>query len=347
MFQLLEKPPGRRESSFATSLLVHVFVAAFLFFSVRYTGLDRKIRVHLSPLVAPPLKAEYKPEPVRRPPLPRVPVLQPRPVVKLPPPPEITAVERPPEPVATPAPAIKTNVFTAPVQAVQRAPQQVRTGAFEEAKAEAPRQMAMLKQNVFPGQQADDPTRSAGQVKASGFGAPATLVKPVAGMPSEVAVGNFFHGVPGGPPGRTQGGIVNVGNFGGGGSGGVPGGNGNAASGRVATGGFGNAAVAAQPGSRVQRTSVAALTPVEILSKPAPSYTEEARRLKVEGAVLIQVLFMASGDVRVIGVVRGLGHGLDESAVQAARNMRFRPARQDGQAVDSAGEVEIRFQLAY
>src|SRR6476469_9319409 len=123
MFDLLEKRPGRRHSSFATSLLVHVLIAGFLFFSVRYTGLDRKIRMHFSPLVAPPLKSEYKPEPVRRAALPRTPVLETPPVVKLPPPPEIVAVERPPEPVVAPAPVVKTpvvktNVFTAPSQAV-------------------------------------------------------------------------------------------------------------------------------------------------------------------------------------------------------------------------------------
>ncbi len=88
------------------------------------------------------------------------------------------------------------------------------------------------------------------------------------------------------------------------------------------------------------------MTPVEILSKPVPSYTSEARSLKVEGAVVVQAMFTAAGEVRVLGILHGLGHGLDESAMQAVRSIRFRPARKDGQPVDSTGEVEVRFQLA-
>ncbi len=46
-------------------------------------------------------------------------------------------------------------------------------------------------------------------------------------------------------------------------------------------------------------------------------------------------------------VVRGLGHGLDETAIAAAREIRFRPARQNGAPVDSDAIVHIQFQLAY
>lgn len=338
-------------------MLLHVLVIVLMIFGVRYTGLDKKIRMHLSPLVAPPPLEEFKPEPVRRTPPPRAPKIErPPEIAAVPTPPVIQPVERAPEPVVQPAPpAVKTNVFTSPVQAVQRTAQQVHTGSFAEAKADAPRQnAAMLRQNVFPGQDSDASARPAGQVKASGFGAPATLVKPVAGMPSEVAMGNFFNGVAGGPPGRTQGGggNVSVGGFGNGSSTGVPGGNGNgngggSAGGRVATGGFGNAAVAAQPVARAQRPAEAPVSPVEILSKPSPSYTEEARRLKVEGVVLIQVLFLATGDLRILNVVRSLGHGLDQNAMEAVRKIRFRAARQEGRPIDSVAEVEIRFQLAF
>ena len=47
------------------------------------------------------------------------------------------------------------------------------------------------------------------------------------------------------------------------------------------------------------------------------------------------------------GVVKGLGHGLDEAAAAAARRIRFRPAERDGGPIDAAGAVRIRFQLAY
>ena len=56
--------------------------------------------------------------------------------------------------------------------------------------------------------------------------------------------------------------------------------------------------------------------------------------------------FSASGEARVVRVVRGLGHGLDETALEAARGIHFRPATRDGEAVDSAAIVHIVFQLA-
>jgi len=89
-----------------------------------------------------------------------------------------------------------------------------------------------------------------------------------------------------------------------------------------------------------------AIEPVEILSKPRPVYTEEARRLRLEGEVLVQVIFRASGEMRVIRVVRGLGHGLDESAVRAAQQIRFKPARHQGKPVDFRAVIHIVFQMA-
>lgn len=87
--------------------------------------------------------------------------------------------------------------------------------------------------------------------------------------------------------------------------------------------------------------------PVEVLFKPRPVYTDQARDKKIEGEVLLQVVFAASGDVKVERVVQGLGYGLDESAESAARQIRFHPAQQDGQSVDSTAIIHIVFQLAY
>jgi TonB family protein len=95
-----------------------------------------------------------------------------------------------------------------------------------------------------------------------------------------------------------------------------------------------------------KQTAAARLTPVEILSKPRPAYTTEAREKHLEGEVLIEVHFTASGDARVVRVVRGLGSGLDETALAAARGIRFRPATRDGQPVDITALVHIVFQLA-
>jgi TonB family protein len=88
------------------------------------------------------------------------------------------------------------------------------------------------------------------------------------------------------------------------------------------------------------------IIPVEVLSKPTPIYTDEARKLRIEGDVLLHVEFSASGTLRVVRVVRGLGHGLDEAAIQAAQQIRFKPALDHGRAVDSSATVTIVFRLA-
>jgi TonB family protein len=117
--------------------------------------------------------------------------------------------------------------------------------------------------------------------------------------------------------------------------------------GSVQTGGFGaqEVAKAATP-QRVADAGPAA-TPVEITDKPKPVYTDEARRLRLEGEVQLEVLFSASGQLHVNRIVRGLGHGLDEAAIAAANRMRFRPAMRGGIPVDSTAVIHVVFQLAY
>jgi TonB family protein len=124
----------------------------------------------------------------------------------------------------------------------------------------------------------------------------------------------------------------------------------------VATGGHGNHGTVQQSGFGAQQpvqkaaktvTVDAPTTGVEILSKPTPVYTQEARDLKLEGQVLLEILFKADGHVQVQNIVRGLGHGLDEAAVAAATKMRFKPAMRSGQPVDSTAVVHVVFQLAY
>src|SRR5271157_3234825 len=88
-------------------------------------------------------------------------------------------------------------------------------------------------------------------------------------------------------------------------------------------------------------------TPVEITYKPNPVYTNEARNLKLEGEVLLEVEFAANAQLHVNRVVQGLGHGLDEAAVAAANKMHFKPAQRNGQAIDSTAIVHVVFQLAY
>lgn len=87
-------------------------------------------------------------------------------------------------------------------------------------------------------------------------------------------------------------------------------------------------------------------TPVEILSKPRAQYTSEARQLRIEGDVVLSVTFLASGQVAVHGVLRGLGHGLDEEAVREAQQIQFRPATSNGRPVDVTTRITIIFQMA-
>ena len=86
--------------------------------------------------------------------------------------------------------------------------------------------------------------------------------------------------------------------------------------------------------------------PLQILSKPTPAYTDEARTLEIEGEVLLDVEFTATGEIHVLKIVRGLGHGLDESAARAVQGMRFKPAQRNGQPIDIRTTVNIVFRLA-
>jgi TonB family protein len=118
-------------------------------------------------------------------------------------------------------------------------------------------------------------------------------------------------------------------------------------SGTVSTGGFGQEQVVHGGPKLAQADAGPATVPVEITFKPQPVYTDEARGLKLEGEVLLEVMFGANGTLHVNRVVRGLGHGLDEAAIGAANKMRFKPALRIGQPIDSTAVVHVMFQMAY
>jgi len=115
----------------------------------------------------------------------------------------------------------------------------------------------------------------------------------------------------------------------------------------ISTGGFGSEQVVHQGPKIAPAETGPATTPVEITFKPNPVYTDEARSMKLEGEVLLEVTFYANGTLNVNRVVRGLGHGLDEAAVSAAKKIRFKPALRYSQPVDSTAVVHVTFQLAY
>jgi TonB family protein len=117
--------------------------------------------------------------------------------------------------------------------------------------------------------------------------------------------------------------------------------------GSVQSTGFADQSVVADAPKKKAASADSGTGTVDILDKPRPEYTAEGRSLKLEGDVVIDVVFLANGSVQVNHVVSGLGHGLDESAVHAAQQIKFKPAKRDGQAVDFPARVRIEFRLAY
>ncbi|MFI5092325.1 MAG: energy transducer TonB [Candidatus Acidiferrum sp.] len=116
--------------------------------------------------------------------------------------------------------------------------------------------------------------------------------------------------------------------------------------GKVESSGFGDQTVAEAPKKKTAAEGPID-TPVDILDKPKPEYTAEGRSLKLEGDVVIDMVFLSNGTVKVNRVISGLGHGLDEAAVRAAQQIKFKPAKREGQPVDFPARVRIQFRLAY
>jgi TonB family protein len=92
-----------------------------------------------------------------------------------------------------------------------------------------------------------------------------------------------------------------------------------------------------QPGSGI--------TPPQLLREVRPSYTDDARRRRVEGDVVLDIVVRQDGSVGAVTVTRSLGAGLDQRAVEAVRQWRFAPARKQGAAVEVLVEVSVEFKL--
>jgi TonB family protein len=176
-------------------------------------------------------------------------------------------------------------------------------------------------------------TKPAGQVQTGGFGDPNGIpmkgdgnhtinvaANGNAGLPSGLGFGNGF----GGSKGTAGVGIVG--------------------NGVIQASGFDKHA--APPVRKVEGAVTTSSSVPEIISKPKPSYTEEGRKAKVEGEVRLEVLFAINGQAHVVRVLQGLGYGLDEQAVHAAEQIKFKPAQHEGQAVNSTFVVHIIFELA-
>ncbi len=81
------------------------------------------------------------------------------------------------------------------------------------------------------------------------------------------------------------------------------------------------------------------------LYDPDPEYSEEARKAKYQGTVVLWVIVGPDGKVRDVRIARSLGMGLDEKAMEAVRQWRFEPAKKDGQPVPVQVSIEVNFRL--
>lgn len=210
--------------------------------------------------------------------------------------------------------------------------------------------------NAFSGSSAVPTLKNipAHEVQTGGFGDPngVPASEKSTGVANIAKLGSFDlpdGGGQGNGSGGTHGarGTIASAGFGSGIASAVGGGRGVVAEGRVQATSFAPTPAASVPDAPKKKSAIEAPTmPASITSKPNPVYTEEARKMHVEGEVLLQVVLTATGQVRVLHVVRALGHGLDDAAVRAAEGIRFTPAQRAGQSVDSTATLHIVFQLS-
>jgi TonB family protein len=89
------------------------------------------------------------------------------------------------------------------------------------------------------------------------------------------------------------------------------------------------------------------VSPPQIISKREPEYTEEARRERISGSVLLAAIISTEGIPSAVSVRRSLGGGLSDRAVEAVKTWRFRPGMKDGKAVAVKVTVEVHFRLMH
>ncbi len=346
-----ELPPVKRGEHLAWSVALHA--AAIL---VLFTISKLMPSPHVEPTRTTQVTPIYLPAPV-------VPKL-------IQPPPKVLAELKPPK-ITLPPPAPEPPKIKTPPPEVAKAPEPV--PPKPQPKIEPKKVVETGSFDAVPVPVRPEPKKKEKEVVtdsfASGSSAAPTINKPA----REVQTGGFGdpNGVKGTSDSKRSLTVANVGAFdmpsgpgkgnGTGGAHGVPGtvasagfGDGVAGVGQgdhshrgsVKSSGFGDMTATASGPTRAHGEGQPHALPVEILFKPKPAYTMEARQLRVEGEVLVEVMFAASGELHVQRVVRGLGHGLDESALRAAQQIRFHPAKRDGQPYDSTALVHIVFELA-
>ncbi|MGC2403247.1 MAG: energy transducer TonB [Acidobacteriaceae bacterium] len=345
-FGLLPEPEGRW-GSFGVSMVTNLIIMALL---LLFTAAIHKVekQKYNETLIFPPVEVPPPPKII----VPKVKVIappQPEMVKLTPPKITIPKIQPPPEipkPVELKQPDAP-KLPPAPPKAVAPPPQP-KVGLFASAK---PTEVAnnQVKPDVKAGGFGDplgakpNPNSTQSQVVAVGSfqAAPGTATGAGAARKGAVSGTSFGAGVANGVPGGHDKGKVASAGFANGivGGTGKPGG-----TGTVATGNF-----AQQGGAPTQvaiKQSEPAFVPPVVISEPHPEYTPEAAQLRIQGEVTLQVRFLATGQVEVLRVVNGLGHGLDEQAKRVAEQIRFKPAIKDGHPVDHTTLIHVTFQLA-
>ncbi len=98
-----------------------------------------------------------------------------------------------------------------------------------------------------------------------------------------------------------------------------------------------------EPGN-VERVGNGVSAP-SVLAKVDPEYSEAGRRLHAQGTILLDIVIQPDGTARDFRVLKSLGYGLDEKAVEAVRKWRFKPGMKDGNAVPVRAHVEVNMRL--
>ncbi len=98
-------------------------------------------------------------------------------------------------------------------------------------------------------------------------------------------------------------------------------------------------------GSSKPLTSGSTVRSPTVASRPEPQHTDFARRARVSGTVVLDAVVRKDGSLGILGVVEGLGFGLDEAAEATLQQWRFKPGMRDGQPVDTRLTLEIVFNL--
>ena len=105
------------------------------------------------------------------------------------------------------------------------------------------------------------------------------------------------------------------------------------------------AASATNPGGASSGGGPSGMRMPRLLHKVEPTYSDEAREAKIEGIVILSVEVREDGKPHNIRVIDGLGHGLDENAMEAIEKWRFEPAQREGKAVRTTARIQVKFRL--